>query len=491
MHTVFFLAGCLLMLPVAQAQQISPVCAYCGRSQSQLASSGHASSCPYYVAPKKTSAVKPGYVSSANSMQMMVAGTLVQGILSGIFSSNQQAEQQKKMLAEQQKIKEQMELAKQKKIKDSLDHVTYVKLMQSYKSLQSGQKLGFKKLDGDMEKLSSGAREMFDGIAVAKDTINVSGGTNFFGTPMDSTQIRTLIDPDNDSIIADITNADLFIRQNKISDSAKVMSLKSDSAKKAGVAAVKKSPDCDKLQTRLDNYLKQRDKFHKTIQTTRQDLEEWKERNSDALWNAATSGFELMFSKFLGNISAKGAEAEGIKGRLLKHEAELRAKGVDVDGYLSTLNARIFNANNLAKDAAEFKDAAEYDAFFRDALQVGVSKIAETDTVYNKLLKDTTVQQLLNDGDHPEIDAGQVLAGKTIEKILSSNFLKNLVKFNNKIPYVTYAQFTVDQAYNALDWYLSYRQIKKLRELSGEETRSAMSLQMNIDKTFNELKNCQ
>ncbi|MFY9465027.1 MAG: hypothetical protein WAP48_08050, partial [Sediminibacterium sp.] len=121
MHIVILLAGCLLMLPVAQAQQISPVCAYCGRSQSQLASSGHASNCPYYVAPKKTSSVKPGYISSANSMQMMVAGTLVQGILSGILSSNQQAEQQKKMLAEQQKIKAQMELAKQKKIKDSLD----------------------------------------------------------------------------------------------------------------------------------------------------------------------------------------------------------------------------------------------------------------------------------------------------------------------------------------------------------------------------------
>lgn len=491
MRTVLLMIFFLLMFLVTGAQQITPVCAYCGRTPSQLASSGHASNCPYYVAPKKTSSLKPGTISSANSMQMMVAGTLVQGILSGIFSSNQQAEQQKKLLAEQQKIKEQQELAKQKKIKDSLDQATYFKLMQSYKLLQGGQKLGFKKLDGELETLSRNARDMFDGVSVAKDSIHVSGGTPFFGTKMDSTQIRTLIDPDHDSIIADVADADLFISRNKHSDSAKVASLKADSAKKTGVAAVNKSPDCDKLQTRLNNYLKQRDKFHKTIQTTRQDLEDWKQRNNDALWNAATSGFEVMFSKFLGNISAKGAEAEGIKGRLLKHEAELRAKGVDVDGYLATLNARIFNANNLAKDAAEFKDAAEYDAFFRDALQVGVSKIAETDTVYNRLLKDTTVQLMLNDGDHPEVDAGQFLAGKTIEKILASNFLQNLVKFNNKIPYVTYAQFAVDQAYNALDWYLSYQQIKKLRELSGEETRSAMSLQMNIDKTFNELKDCR
>ena len=489
MRTGLLMTSFLLMFLIAGAQQITPVCAYCGRSPSQLASSGHASNCPYYVAPKKTSTVKPGYVSSANSMQMMVAGTLVQGILSGIFSSNQQGEQQKKLLAEQQKIKEQQELAKQKKIKDSLDQATYFKLMQSYKTLQGGQKLDFKKLDGDMEALSKAAREMFDGVSVAKDSIDVSGGTPFFGTKMDSSQIRTLIDPDNDSVIADVANADLFLERNKISDSAKLAALKSDTAQKAGLNTVKKSPDCEKLQTRLDNYLKQRDKFHKTLQTTRQDLEEWKQKNNDALWNAATAGFELTFSKFLGSISAKGAEAEGIKGRLLKHEAELRAKGVDVDGYLATLNARIFNANNLAKDAAEFKDAAEYDAFFRDGLQVGVSKIAETDTVYNKLLKDTAVQMMLNDGN-PEVDAGQFLAGKAIEKILTSNFLQSLAKFNNKIPYVTYAQFAVDQAYNALDWYLSYKQIKKLRELSGEETRSAMSLQMNIDKTFNQLKDC-
>lgn len=483
-----------LLLPVtAMTQQIKAVCAYCNRSESQIASSGHASSCPYYVAPKKTGAgISPSYSSS---MQMMVTSTLLQGIFSGLFSSNQQQqqkEQQQKFLAEQQKIKAAAEAALQKKIKDSLDQLNYLKLMSSYKLLQGGSVgLQMKKLDGDMEALRAGAASQFDGGIRVKDTVGASGGTNFFGTRMDSAQITTLIDPDKDTVIADINNADLFLRERKREDSAQLARAADSAAKNSAKAGFKKTPECDKLQTRLNNYLNQRDKFHKTILNTQKDLAEWKQKNNDALWNAATSGFELLFSKFLANVSLKGIQAENIRLRLLKHEEALRAKGVDFDKYLGVLNQRIFTANNLAKDASEFKDAVEYDAFFRDAVQIGASRIAETDTVYQQILQDTTVKNLLNDGGFVEVDAGQFAAGKTVEKILSSNFLKNLKGFSNKIPYVTYAQFATDMIYNATDWWLSYQRIKQLREVSGQETRAAMSLQMNIDKTMDQLKGCR
>lgn len=489
---IYIIWICLLLPGLALAQQIKPVCAYCNRSQSQIAASGHASSCPYYVAPKKTATkVSPSYSSS---MQMMVTSTLLQGIFSGLFSSNQQQqqkEQQQKLLAEQQKLKAMAEAALQKKIKDSLDHFNYFKLMSSYKLLQGGSAgLNMKKLDGDMEALKAGAGSQFDGGIQVKDTGTVSGGTNFFGTRMDSAQICTLTDPDNDSVIADINNADLFLRENKKADSARLARVADSTAKNAAKGALKKNPECEKLQTRLNNYLNQRDKFHKTIHTTQNDLEAWKQKNNDAMWNAATSGFELLFSKFLANISLRGIQAENIRRRLLLQEEALRAKGVDFDKYLGVLNQRIFNANNLAKDVSEFKDAVEYDAFFRDAVQIGASKIAETDTVYQQILQDTVVKQMLNDGGFVEVDAAQFAAGKTVEKILSSNFLKNLKSFSNKIPYVTYGQFATDMIYNATDWWLSYQRIVQLREVSGQETRAAMNLQMNIDKTMNQLKDC-
>lgn len=468
----------------------SPVCAYCNRTVSQINTSGHASNCPYYVAPKKSSysGIKP---VASNSLSVMVAGTLMQGILSGIFSSDQQQQKQKQIAAEQQQLKLAIEKEKQKKIKDSIDRALHLKLMASYKSLQGAQQLDFKKMDGDMEGLSSNARNQFDGLTTITDTNKVLNGTNFFGTQLAQGEIQTLIDPDKDSVILDINNADKYIRENKITDSAKVASLKNDTSKinKENKSAIK-STDCEALQKRLDNYFDQRNKFHKTIISTQADLNEWKQKNNDAMWNAAISGFEFAFGKFLNTIELRGSQAENIKNRLLPYEDALRKKGVNVDDYMKTLNARIFNANYLAKDVSEFKDAAEYDAFFRDAVQIGMAKIAESDTLYDKILKDSTVKQVLNDGGYPQVDAEQFLAGKALEKFLKGGFLRNLSKFNNKIPYVTYAQFAVDQAYNALDWYLSYKRITQLHEVSGNELKAAMSLQMNIDKTVDELKRC-
>lgn len=494
MHkVVVYLVWFWLLLPASVlAQQIKPVCAYCNRTEAQLAASGHASNCPYYIAPKKTpSKITPSY---SNSMQMMVTSTLLQGIFSGLFSSNQQQqqkEQQQKLLAEQQKLKAMAEAALQKKIKDSIDHLNYFKLMSSYKLLQGGSAgLNIKKLDGDMEALRAGAGSQFDGGIQVNDTLTVSAGTGFFGTKMDSVQIKTLIDPDNDSVIADINNAELFIRENAKADSVRIARLTDSIAKNTVKAPLPKNLPCDKLQARLNNYLTQRDKFHKTILTTQKELMEWKQKNTDALWNAATSGFELLFSKFLSNISLKGVQAENIRIRLLKNEEALRAKGVDFDKYMGVLNQRVFTANHLAKEVAEFKDAVEYDAFFRDAVQAGVSKIAETDTVYQQILQDSTVTQMLNDGGFAEIDAGQFAAGKAIEKILASHFLKNLKGFTNKIPYVTYAQFATDMIYNATDWWLSYQRIRQLREVSGQETRAAMGLQMHIEATLNQFRDC-
>lgn len=483
---LLFFCSCCFVIAFAQ----SPVCAYCNRTPSQLASSGHASSCPYYVKPKS-----PSISSSSGSMQMMVTSTILQSLFSSMMQSDQkkkQEEAQKKLLLQQQEqLLKQQQLAEQKRLKDSVDRVTYAKLMQSYKLQQGAEKLGFKKLDGELETLSKNSRDQFDGASVGLANQTNSGGTAFFGAKMDSVQIKTLIDPDQDSIINDVNNAAIFIQQNKIADSARVANLKTDTAKKGGPIIEKRTKaECEKLQVRLNNYLVQRDKFQKVIQTTQQDLNDWKKKNTDAMWNAAQTGFDLAFSKLLDKIAVRGAQAENIKERVLKNKDELLKMKVNVDQYLDVLNARVRTAENLAKDVSTFKDAADYDAFFRDAMQSGVSKLAETDTMYQIILNDVAVKNMLNDGGFADLDAIQFGVGKTFEKILSSNFLKNLKGFSNKIPYVTYAQFIVDQAYNATDMWLSYQRIVQLREVKGQETRAAMSQQMNIDKTINELKEC-
>lgn len=480
-----------------QIPQPQCACAYCNWPCGK----GHATNCPYYVAPKTTTSTKKTssvvVPTISNNLNMMIAGTVMQGLLNGLFAPNpqqQQKEQQQKIAAQQLQMKLAMEKEKQQKIKDSIDNAMFQKLKKSYKLLEGTKNLDFKNLDGDMETMSKNAREQFDGLSTKSDATQIDTATNFFGTPMQPVEIQTLINPDKDSVIMDINNADKLMKENKILDSAKVANLKNDTIQKNKInSTAKKSQDCDVLQNRLNNYFVQRDKFHKTIVSTQSDLEEWKRKNNDALWNAASSGVEFIFDQKFGNllndVQKKGADAKNIEQRLIPYMDQLRKKEVDVDNYLKTLHARIFNSDFLAKDVAEFRNATEYDAFFRDAVQAGITKVSDTDTSYAKILKDPSIKMLLNDGN-PLVDVGQFIASNGFDKLLETQFLKNLIKFDDKIPYVKYAQLAVDQTYHALDWYLSYKQIKQLHEVSGKETEAVMSLQMNIDKTMAQLRNC-
>lgn len=481
-----------------------PVCAYCNYKLPN-----HAANCPYNpknLAAKKTNSTSlPAVVPLTNqSLSLMVAGTLMQGLLNGIFSSNEQQKQQQQIAEQQQQMQLQMQMAMQKKIKDSMDNLNYLKLMSSYKQLQgaqelslkassSQQQLDFKKLDGDDESMRADAGKAFDGNTISDTT----GGVQFFqGTDFFNSNVaKTDIYPERDSVMLDVNNADKFLKEHEISDSAKVANLKSDIVKNSAKNnPEKKNIDCPILQQKLNDYIAQRDKFHKTIISTQTDLVEWQNRNNEALWNAAYSGAEFLFDQKFGDLLKKveerGDQAENVRERLIPYMDALRKKGVNVDSYLKTLNARIFSKDFLAKDVETFKDAAEYDAFFRDAIQAGIMKVAETDSSYDKILKDNSVKIMLNTEEHPGVDAGQFVAGKGLEKLLESQLLKNLLKFDDKIPYVKYAQLAVDEAYNAYDWYLSYQRIKEAHETSGKELQAAAGLQMLIDKTIDQVKGC-
>jgi hypothetical protein len=476
------------------AQLVPPAseatCVGCNRKMSTINAYGHGPGCPY--APQKkaassSSSVVP-YVSS--NLNMMIAGTIIQSAFASIFSSNSQQQQQQKIAEQQKQLALQMEKEKQKKIKDSIELEKYKKLMGSYKSFQDAPRLDFKTMDGDMEATAAAARDPFSGKIVMDSTKVNTKGTNFFGTKMSDADIQVLIYPEKNPVIIDVEKANQYLKEKRIEDGIK----KAELEKKE---AVKKTTECETLLRRYNGYITQREKFHKTIELTAKELDEWKERNNDALKNAAMSGFELVLNTkilgengLIGKIEKRGADAENIKQRLLLHMDELRGRGVNVDNYLKTLNARIFNKNFLAKDISEFKDAVEYQAYFRDAIQVSISTVGETDSAYAKILQDTSIQLLMNDGQYPGIDAAQFVTGKVLEKLIASQFLGNLMKFNNKIPYVTYAQFAVDEAYHAFDFLLSYDNILQQRDVQGQELRAAMSLQMQIDKTYNQLKDC-
>lgn len=493
LYKCFFSIIVILLFTVGTVAQQVPaaseaMCIGCNRSMSYINKYGHGANCPY--GPKKAASSGSGVVlSPSNNLNMMIAGTVMQSLLSSLFSGPSPQQQQQKLLQQQQQqqllLQQQIQ---QQKIKDSIDNALYLKLKGSYKNVEGSQKLGFKNLNGDMETMSAAAREPFDAKLVIGGGDNNSTATNFFGTKMPVADIQTLVYPEKDPVIVDVEKTNQYLKEKKREDSIKKADLE-----KQQVA--KKSVECETLQKRYDSYVSQREKFQKTINLTDNELSEWKKKNTEALKNAAWSGLDVVLNtKVFGDVGGfkkiekRGEEAENIKQRLLPYMDQLRLKGVDVDNYLKTLNARIFN-KNLIKSGEKFKDAAEYDAFVRDGLQAWGSSSFATDSTFQHIVQDPNVQMVLND-NHPEVDVAGFVEGKMIEKLLKTEFMGTLLKFDNRIPYVSYAQFAVDEIYNATDFILSYKRIVQQREVQGKELEAAMSLQMQIDKMYDQLKTC-
>ena len=396
--------------------------------------------------------------------QQMMQG-IIQGLFQGLFSEDREAaareqERQRQLQLQREKEEREREIARQKELEQ---------------------------LKRNLKGFSS------DRLALKTDPVQ-PGGTPFFGQDVTPRGIQTLLDPENDPVIVDLRNANNYISENiEREKSLKVQSLKHDDPKGDGEPISKGLPEdyCKKLQTKLDGYINQREKFQKTINLTQSELNVWMEKNNEALRNAAIDGAELLLGNLINKIKLRNQTASNIKERLKPYENKLRAKGVDVDDYKKRLDKRIFNYEHLTKDVKKFQNAVANDAYIRDVFQASAEKIAETNADYSAVLNDPVVKECLNDSGYPIVDAAQSLAGEALDLAFETRILNKLLVFDNKLPYVKYAQFAVDQAYNATDWVLSFKRICDLHNVSGKETEAAYAIQHKINETRNLMRDCK
>jgi hypothetical protein len=413
------------------------------------------------VCDQQATGSRGGYGGSFE--QQMMQG-IIQSLFQGLFSEDRQAaarerERQRQLQLQREKEKREREIARQRELEQ---------------------------LMGNLKGLGS------DTLALKTDPVQ-PGGTPFFGQDVTPRGIQTLLDPQNDPVIVDLRNANNYISENiEREKSLKVQSLKYDDPKGNGEPISKGLPEayCKKLQIKLDGYINEREKFQKTINLTQSELNVWMEKNNEALRNAAIDGAELILGQWIENIKLRNQTASNIRERLKPYEKRLRAKGVDVDNYKKILDKRIFTYEHLTKDVEDFQSAMEYDAYIRDVFQASAEKIAETNAGFSAMLNDPSVKACLNDSGYPIVDAGQALAGEIFEKKILTKLTK-FVKFNDRIPYVKYAQFAVDQAYNATDWILSFKRICDINNVSGKETEAAYAIQRKINETRDLMKDCK
>jgi hypothetical protein len=89
-----------------------------------------------------------------------------------------------------------------------------------------------------------------------------------------------------------------------------------------------------------------------------------------------------------------------------------------------------------------------------------------------------------------EADAPELNAMLDISKLAASNkvFGKWVAK---KVPIIAGVELAINQTYNALDWYLSYKSIAEANDINGRVLETARSIQKNIDDASMELRNCR
>ncbi|HUR67088.1 MAG TPA: hypothetical protein VMZ03_12130 [Chitinophagaceae bacterium] len=381
---------------------------------------------------------------------------------------------------------------RQRQIKEAIALELHNRLMALYKKLPDYQQVTAKTLPGGNNNLGPKTFDGDKGDYMYKG-VNVNGpATNSFTDPNLSPQdIQTLIDPDSDPIIVDLRNAHELIVKNLKTDSERI-SLLPLPAPNANGEPIFQKQDCNELKNKLGGYLKNQADLKKTIDLTREQLNEWKEKNNKALWNAAEGGATFLFGKFFEHLAESRKNANNIKEWLVHFEKPMKAKGIDVDSYINLLDTKIINYT-LTNWTNSFSRSMDWAIAVRDGSQSLAEYFTKTNTQVAAILNDPAVKLFLNEGDS-KIEAGTFGISEATAKSLNNALLlaKTAANFLTIVnPVASLTQFSIDQIYNATDWILSYRLILQQNSVHDKETQAAQFLHQKITETFETMKNCK
>jgi len=333
----------------------APVCAYCG---TRLPYGAHSSGCPYSSGSKSTgskaatpkSGSKKSY-SHAPSMKAAMAGALFETLLSAAFAPDPKSSQE--ALEAQQRAAEiaAQQNAEWQRAQEAKAQAEFERMMQSYKQLDGGgvafktlsdSTLGLKTLGGDAETLAANARKPFDTASDAKEASSgeVAAGspTPFFGDKMSDEELRRLVNPENDPNVVDLRSAVTYLAENVKNTPATEGAKATDGTAKG--EPIIQPPDCAKLTLRLNSYLDQRQKFHKTILLAHEQLQVWETANRNALLNAAKDGLEYFTGELIDYLKKKGEAADRLQRIYQKNARQIPTTTIPVTNPLK--NSRPF-----------------------------------------------------------------------------------------------------------------------------------------------------
>jgi len=431
--------------------------------------------------------------SASVGMKAMIATTVVESLLTAIFAPPVAPAQD--AFAEQQKAAAlAAQYLAQKKAKEVKDQVAYERMMQSYKQLEEAGDLSFKTLsisdltfktlDGELEDIAAGARKPFDTPAEFKlpPPAATTDATPFFGGTMPLEDIQLLVNPENDSRVVDLRNAKTLVVDSLKNDSEKLAAAASQFVRDNDGQPTAKTPDCQNLAQRLNGYIDQRNKFHKTIIFAQEQLTTWEDANRNALVNAAKDGVEYFAGLYLDILKNRGLAADRLRRIYEKNASEMAQDGLDI----TEIEAKIARLKAMSA-VGPFPDVAnranDWQTFIKDGMSGLLSQLTSSNHEIKEMLEDPRTQKYFV-ADAPELNAlldiSRIAAsGKVLGKWVAK-----------KLPIIAMLEISTKQLYNAADWYLSFQRITEANTINGEVTNSARALQKNIDDTYSSLQQC-
>lgn len=426
---------------------------------------------------------QPSSKSSSHSVNNAIKLQLFQGVLDAVMQgpennapSQQQLEAKRQYQLQRQQKERELEFERQKNFAEKKD-----KLLGILKGADKGKLADFKNLDGDAEAMSKAASDPFDKSSDTTGKAKVSTGTNFFGTTLSEPEITTLMESENDPIIVDLSKAKTFVAENLKQNEATIKKI--EKQKEEGKQKTERQ-ECKDSIAKYNRQVDDMKKFQKQTELTQSQLDEWRQKNDAAFWNAVIDGASFAVSEYFDYLKETRRGAENIKHNLDLIETKLIKEKVYTPAQIASLKTKLnlrMAEHTIVNYSSKFNNITEYFDYVKNVIQSSVAEIEKTDVDIKEFISNPKVKEYLN--ENPTTDAAQFLVGKYMTALLEK---KGFTKYS----YVSIAQLAVNTVYNATDMYLSYKIICTLRNALGKELEAARHIQSQISNTYSKIVEC-
>lgn len=426
---------------------------------------------------------------TSGDVKAMVVGTIFESLLTSLFTDDTATSQKEAQAAQQKAAALAAQQAAMDREKAREAQAAYEKMMRSYKQLDDSQgvafktlsdsALTFKTLDGDAETLAANARKPFDtpGTAPASGMAGAGQATPFFGDSMPIEDIRLLVNPENDPRVVDLRKAVAYVAKN-LKDGPNP-----SAPGQAKGGPIIQAPDCVQLTQRLNGFLDQRAKFQKTINLAQEQVDVWETANRNALLNAAKDGIEYFTGRLLDCLAKHEAAAKRLQMIYERNAARMAQDGLDVAAIKAKIDRlRVLSAaGKVAELTGNIKD---WQSFLKNGMSGLLAQLTSSNGEIQEMLDDPKMQKYF-ERESPELKA---LLDITTIAADAKVFGKWVAK---KVPVIAAAELSVNEAYNGLDFFLSFKRMTEADQINGKVLAAAMALEYHIDMTSLALHDCR